>query len=203
MHQSKRNHLIYIGNIGRSSAIEAMHNIRKINIEKYNSSPKLCKLCGCSINYDKRRNSFCSHKCAAIYSNHNGNRPKKRHKYCIICKKEIFSSKTKCRNCYKPDRFMQQLQSIEHQMLTNTVKYAYTKFIKFYLIYKRGHKCECCNNTLWNNKPIPLDCHHIDGDYLNNHPNNLQLLCKNCHGLTDNYGAKNKQSTKPKRNRYV
>lgn len=55
----------------------------------------------------------------------------------------------------------------------------------------RGHKCEVCNNSQWNNQPIALEIHHIDGDSLNNTLDNLQLNCPNCHAQTDNYRGKN------------
>lgn len=41
---------------------------------------------------------------------------------------------------------------------------------------------------------IPLQIHHIDGNCLNNEENNLELLCPNCHALTENYGNLNKNS---------
>lgn len=59
------------------------------------------------------------------------------------------------------------------------------------IINLRGRKCECCQNTTWNNKPIPLEIHHIDGDHLNSELSNLQLLCPNCHALTINYKGRN------------
>lgn len=59
------------------------------------------------------------------------------------------------------------------------------------LVYLRGHKCECCGNTEWLNKPITLEIHHIDGNNQNNEMNNLQLLCPNCHSQTDNWRGKN------------
>lgn len=55
----------------------------------------------------------------------------------------------------------------------------------------KENKCETCKNNEWNNKPIPLDLHHIDGNHYNNNLNNLQILCKNCHAQTDNWGSKN------------
>lgn len=62
----------------------------------------------------------------------------------------------------------------------------------------KEHICECCNNTMWNNMPIPLEVHHIDGDLTNNDISNLQLLCPNCHALTDNYRGKNMRKHKLK-----
>lgn len=41
---------------------------------------------------------------------------------------------------------------------------------------------------------IPLEVHHIDGDCTNSFEENLQLLCPNCHSLTDNFGSLNKES---------
>lgn len=43
------------------------------------------------------------------------------------------------------------------------------------------YKCVKCGITEWQNKPITLQLHHIDGNPNNNSLNNLQLLCPNCH----------------------
>ena len=55
----------------------------------------------------------------------------------------------------------------------------------------RGRKCECCGLSEWMNKPIALEVHHKDGDELNSTLENLQLLCPNCHSMTDTYKGKN------------
>lgn len=47
--------------------------------------------------------------------------------------------------------------------------------------------CECCGNSTWLGSKIPLEVHHKDGDHSNNEISNIQLLCPNCHSLTDNY----------------
>lgn len=65
--------------------------------------------------------------------------------------------------------------------------------LKNELIQLRGNKCEICGLSVWNDQPIPLEAHHIDGDRCNNNLDNLQLLCPNCHTLTPNYGSKNKK----------
>ncbi|MBR5604248.1 MAG: HNH endonuclease [Bacteroidales bacterium] len=55
----------------------------------------------------------------------------------------------------------------------------------------KEHECEMCKRTTWNGQPIPLELHHIDGDRFNNVIENFQLLCPNCHALTDSYRGRN------------
>lgn len=54
-------------------------------------------------------------------------------------------------------------------------------------------QCVICKLQLWNNKEIPLELDHIDGNNKNHNLNNLRLLCPNCHAQTDNYCGKNKK----------
>lgn len=49
------------------------------------------------------------------------------------------------------------------------------------------YKCEECGLEMWNNKIIPLELHHKNGNNKDNSLSNLKLLCPNCHALTDNY----------------
>lgn len=65
------------------------------------------------------------------------------------------------------------------------------KNMSAYLIALRGHKCEKCCLTHWQDQLITLQTHHIDGDRTNNELNNLLLLCPNCHSQTENFGSKN------------
>ena len=62
-------------------------------------------------------------------------------------------------------------------------------------LIKEGVKqyiCECCGLSSWLNVEIPLELHHINGNNTDNRLENLQLLCPNCHALTDSYRGKNK-----------
>lgn len=59
------------------------------------------------------------------------------------------------------------------------------------IIALRGNKCERCGLSEWQGERLVLEVHHIDGNRLNNTLENLQLLCPNCHSLTDNYKGKN------------
>lgn len=62
-----------------------------------------------------------------------------------------------------------------------------------WLFARAGNKCESCSWSVLNNftKKIPLQIHHIDGMADNNRPENLKVLCPNCHSLTENFGHRN------------
>lgn len=51
-------------------------------------------------------------------------------------------------------------------------------------------ECESCHVSNWLDGRIPLELHHINGDRHDNRLENLQLLCPNCHALTDNHAGK-------------
>lgn len=72
------------------------------------------------------------------------------------------------------------------------------------MLEKVGNKCEKCGWGVENpyTHKIPLQIHHKDGNSLNNKEDNLQVLCPNCHTLTENFGSRNKNAPNGKSQYY-
>ena len=73
-------------------------------------------------------------------------------------------------------------------------KYDISTRIRKYLFDKYNNRCCKCGWSIKNSftDKVPLEVHHIDGNYTNNKEDNLELLCPNCHSLTATYKASNK-----------
>jgi len=199
----RKEHLKRISKIGTPLASQKCKEMRLERIKNYNNNPKLCKNCNSPISYDKKNyNDFCSKKCSAIYNNINGKIGRRRvPKRLCECGKTIKTKDEniiKCYWCRKKEITIDRINDIEKKMISLTEVKLNGDQIKMYLLYMRGHECERCHNKIWNGVPIPLSSHHIDGNYLHNHPNNLKLLCPNCHAQTDNYCRKNNPVNKRK-----
>lgn len=154
--------------------------------KKYYDSPNYCTYCNATLSYKQRHNKFCSHSCAAKHNNPKREMDSK--KACAYCGENWVSYGRKfcsegCRLKSQEDIFWKKLQNGENNRPAT---------IKKYLIKFRGHQCEACNTKKWNDRDVPLNIHHIDGNPLNNKVENLQILCPNCHAQTDSYCSKNK-----------
>lgn len=119
-------------------------------------------------------------------------------KKCIECGKELTNEQTKycsnkCQaNFVRHEKIKLWLEGKHNGMRGKT---ATARWIKFYFIEKYGEKCmECgwCEKNTYTGT-IPIELEHIDGDFTNNDPNNLKLLCPNCHSLTKTYKGANKK----------
>lgn len=183
--------------------IDTSHIKTKLTKEKYEKNPKYCKYCGQMIPYEKRENDFCNHSCSASFNNQgivrNGE-PLPEHSYCLNCGKEITRGNKYCnhvcQNEYYHKLYINRWMSGEESGIIS--KDDISDHIRRYLFNEYNCSCQLCG---WNKVNqftgrVPLQVHHIDGDCLNNRPENLQLLCPNCHSLTENFGSRNEQCTR-------
>lgn len=183
--------------------IDTSHMKTKSSRAKYEENPKRCKYCNAVILYEKRQNDFCNHSCAAAFNNagqvKNGN-PLPEHSYCLNCEKEITRGRQYCNNTchakYQQKRYIERWKIGQESGTIGTDDIATA--VKYYLREKYNNSCQQCGWHEVNPHTglVPLQIHHIDGDCTNNKEENLQLLCPNCHSLTENFGSRNKNCTR-------
>ena len=84
------------------------------------------------------------------------------------------------------------------EILIENSPYAFTHGLRGRLLKegRKQHQCERCGLSEWCDHPIPLELHHANGINNDHRLENLQLLCPNCHALTDNYRGKNQYNNK-------
>ena len=146
-----------------------------------NWETRCCLFSECSETFEvvlSSKKKYCSHSCAAKVNNRgvrrHGNEPK-------VSKPKI-----------------QQWLDGEWD---GTVKSGLSSVVREYLIAAAGNKCQDgrsgCNgwegyNPKSGNSCLTVD--HVDGNSMNNKPENLRVMCPNCHSMTETYGSLNRGS---------
>lgn len=175
------------GKLGALKSAEFSHNFKKSNILKYNTNPKKCinDSCGKVIDYDNRFNKFCSKSCSAKYNNKKRKVIKNK---CKNCNNLISTTKQYCGNkCFNEYRFK---EIIYKKFQQGEIYVRLT--LKHCLLVTHEYKCFKCGLIEWMGKKLSLELNHIDGDSSNNFPNNLELICPNCHSVTESWKGRNK-----------
>lgn len=81
-------------------------------------------------------------------------------------------------------------KSIEEILVENSGWSSHRLKNRLFMEGLKERKCERCKRTEWEGEEIPLELHHLNGIHNDNRLENLQILCPNCHALTDNYSGK-------------
>jgi predicted nucleic acid-binding Zn ribbon protein len=170
---------------GQQSALRAKA-LKQIRIDEYVLNPSQCALCGIPLPYEKRDQKFCGHSCRATLKNQTRERHDAVKRTCVVCDTPTHNPKFCSLKCQAIERASLMIERIEAGDVTDR------KVLKWHLIKQRGHRCECCRNTEWLSAKIPLELEHRDGDASHNKPDNLALLCPNCHAQTPTAKGRNR-----------
>ena len=128
--------------------------------------------------------------------------------YCLNCNAELNERHKRycnitCQHEHEYKRYIEKWKTGEVSGIRG--EYGISAHIKRYLFDKYGNKCSRCGwhevNPYTGN--IPLEIEHIDGNYRNNDESNLDLICPNCHSLTETYRNLNRGHGRKARLKYV
>ena len=184
---------------GRQKQVE----LSERNKLDYLANPKICPNCKRPVPYEKKsENTFCSQSCGASYSQRGRKRKPTPTFVCAYCGVENVGKKGKyCNSVCNAESKKFDISAWLKGEITGETFLGCSRAIKQYLLDQCDHKCPKCGwgETHPTTGTIPLELNHIDGDSKNNRPENLEILCPNCHSLTPNFRALNKKSSRTHR----
>lgn len=149
---------------------------------------------------------YCSRSCATAVNNTRPKRLRQRGVYaCLACDAPVRHDRRYCNNSCQQTH---QCRLLVNAWLSGEASGSgptgeLRDAIRRWLLDQAGHQCTRCG---WNEpnpvsgKPI-LTVDHVDGDWTNNAPDNLVVLCFNCHTLTPTFGVLNRGNGTGRRRR--
>ena len=146
---------------------------------------------------DMHRQIFCSRSCAARRNNRL--RPKRTRSAnsrspvshecpgCGVVTEKVTYCSRDCKKLHSEALWLDGTMS-------GTTKYGTALVVRTWLYKRSGGQCEGTDSRTGDrcteDRVVHLD--HVDGNWLNNRPDNVRHLCPTCHALTDTYSGKNR-----------
>lgn len=163
---------------------------------------KKCKNCSKST----RNPKFCSRSCSATYSNFARGRREMLCNFCSISfhpkEKGVKFCSTKCYGDFRKQEKINSWYSGEFDgTIGSGTNSTLSRAIRNHLLEESDHSCTECGWREFNRhtNTCPLEVDHIDGDYTNNRPENLRVICPNCHSLKATHRGANRRKVKNSR----
>lgn len=116
---------------------------------------------------------------------------------CKYCNGEFYSN-------YSPQKFCSQLCARSFRQKEYIKKFLNgglsdqqvrkTDSIRKYIMEQQSNVCQICHKPpVHYNKPLTFILDHIDGNWRNNFPSNIRLICPNCNSQTETFNGRNKK----------
>lgn len=159
---------------------------------------KHCPVCNDEFVAKDSRKKYCSRSCAAKHNNTVFiKRPRTARGYsCKHCGGLIIGSGKKfcSRQCFIDNRYSDEIrQWLAGADNASRKSGALASWARSYLLKNSNFSCSKCCWSIPNPKTgkVILTIEHKDGNWQNNKFDNLEVLCYNCHTLTETFGSLN------------
>lgn len=137
-------------------------------------------------------NVFCGRSCSASWNNRVSPKRSSPKKHCLECKKSIKPCRRFCSNdCHASSLRKSFIALWLKGERSGLVGVTVSGHVRSHLLKMCGGACERCNTSIWLGNPILLQVDHKDGDYRNCSPQNLWMICPNCHAQQPTSGSRN------------
>jgi len=153
---------------------------------------KLCKKCGKEFEPIKGLISYCSLECrnSRDWTEEDKKKKSVSAKNSEKLKKQLNSIRTE--EVY--DKIVKtKKQNHIKKILESNYKDLSFESLRFRILYEQENKCNHCGLDKWLGKDIILELEHKDGNNKNNDRSNLEMICPNCHSLTQTWRGRNKR----------
>lgn len=157
---------------------------------------KTCKKCNKEFEPRKGLNNYCSLGCrnSRVWSDDD------KQKKSTSAKN---SEKVKKSNENRPKELWEKIGRIRKENHKNRIlelDYDLLSFdsLRYRILYEQHEKCNRCGFNEWMGEKLILELEHKDGNHNNNIRENLEMLCPNCHSLTETWRGRNKTDKRHK-----
>jgi Zn finger protein HypA/HybF involved in hydrogenase expression len=151
-----------------------------------------CKKCGKEFEPVKGLVNYCSLECrnSRSWSEEDKNKKSESAKNSIKLKEQLKTLRTE--EVYNKITETRKKNHIKKIINTNFEDLSFNS-LRFRILYEQENKCNKCGLDEWLGYKFVLELEHKDGNNKNNNRDNLEMICPNCHSLTETWRGRNKK----------
>lgn len=123
-------------------------------------------------------------------------RDAKTQKFCIVCNSPTKTGKFCSVRCSSKESFDIYIERWKNNEVSGGSGENISLRVRKYLFSECQYRCPKCGWDKVNpyTMKVPLTIHHINNNPADHSYGNLEVLCPNCHSLTENFGSRNRGS---------